>query len=71
MKIGSLVLFFHGKSCFCGAPIFPLARCDGATSIITFQMAVIHVLTLSEMHPDAVTTAYGPLADFITIGKHA
>ena len=51
----------------------PLARCDGATSIIAFQMDVIHVLTLSEMHPDAVTTAYGPLADFITIarGEHS
>ena len=24
---------------------------------------------LSEMHPDAVTTAYGPLADFITIAR--
>ena len=47
----------------------PLARRDGATSIITFQMDVIHVLTLSEMHPDAATTAYGPLADFITIAR--
>jgi homoserine dehydrogenase len=45
----------------------PLAGCDGATSIILFQMDVIHGLTLSEIHPDAVTTAYGPLADFITI----
>ncbi len=47
----------------------PLAGCDGATSIILFQMDVIHGLTLSEIHPDAVTTAYGPLADFITIAK--
>jgi homoserine dehydrogenase len=47
----------------------PLARCDGATSIITFQMDVIHVLTLSEMHPDAVTTAYGPLADLVAIAR--
>ena len=46
-----------------------LAGCDGATSIILFQMDVIHGLTLSEIHPDAVTTAYGPLADFITIAK--
>jgi homoserine dehydrogenase len=46
-----------------------LARCDGATSIITFQMDVIHVLTLSEMHPDAVTTAYGPLADLVAIAR--
>jgi len=29
----------------------------------------IHGLTLSEIHPDAVTTAYGPLADFITIAQ--
>jgi homoserine dehydrogenase len=47
----------------------PLAGCDGATSIILFQMDVIHGLTLSEIHPDAVTTAYGPLADFVTIAK--
>jgi homoserine dehydrogenase len=47
----------------------PLAGCDGATSIILFQMDVIHGLTLSEIHPDAVTTAYGPLADFITIAR--
>ena len=47
----------------------PLARCDGATSILMFQMDVIHGLTLSELHPDAVTTAYGPLADFITIAR--
>ena len=47
----------------------PLAGCDGATSIILFQMDVIHGLTLSEIHPDAVTTAYGPLADFLTIAR--
>jgi homoserine dehydrogenase len=47
----------------------PLAGCDGATSIIIFQMDVIHGLTLSEIHPDAVTTAYGPLADFVTIAR--
>lgn len=47
----------------------PLAGCDGATSIIVFQMDVIHALTLSEIHPDAVTTAYGPLADLITIAR--
>ena len=46
-----------------------LAGCDGATSIILFQMDVIHGLTVSEIHPDAVTTAYGPLADFITIAR--
>ena len=47
----------------------PLSGCAGATSIILFQMDVIHGLTLSEIHPDAVTTAYGPLADFITIAR--
>ena len=47
----------------------PLAGCDGATSIIVFQMDVIHALTLSELHPDAVTTAYGPLADLIAIAR--
>ena len=47
----------------------PLAGADGATSIILFQMDVIHGLTLSELHPDAVTTAYGPLADLVTIAR--
>ncbi len=47
----------------------PLAGVDGATSIVLFQMDVIHGLTLSELHPDAVTTAYVPLADFITIAR--
>jgi homoserine dehydrogenase len=46
-----------------------LAGADGATSIILFQMDVIHGLTLSELHPDAVTTAYGPLADLVTIAR--
>jgi homoserine dehydrogenase len=50
-------------------PDDPLAGCDGATSIIVFQMDVIHALTLSELHPDAVTTAYGPLADLVTIAR--
>lgn len=47
----------------------PLSGCDGATSIILFQMDVIHGLTLSEIHPDAVTTAYGPLVDFLVIAR--
>jgi homoserine dehydrogenase len=47
----------------------PLAGCEGATSIMLFQMDVIHGLTLSELHPDAVTTAYGPLADLVTIAR--
>jgi homoserine dehydrogenase len=58
----------------------PLAGCDGATStpalaagasVIVFQMDVIHALTLSQLHPDAVTTAYGPLADLIAIARTA
>jgi homoserine dehydrogenase len=47
----------------------PLAGCEGATSIILFQMDTIHGLTLSELHPDAATTAYGPLADLVTIAR--
>jgi len=47
----------------------PLARCEGATSIILFQTDVIHGLTLSELHPDAITTAYGPLADLVSIAR--
>lgn len=47
----------------------PIARAEGATSIILFQTDVIHGLTLSELHPDAVTTAYGPLADLVTIAQ--
>ncbi len=44
----------------------PLASVRGASSIIQFQMDTLYGLTLSEQDPDAVTTAYGPLADFIT-----
>jgi hypothetical protein len=29
-------------------------------------MDTIYGLTLGEQNPDAITTAYGPLADFIT-----
>jgi homoserine dehydrogenase len=47
----------------------PLASCSDATSIIVFQMDVIHALTLSELHPDAITTAYGPLADLVAIAR--
>jgi homoserine dehydrogenase len=47
----------------------PLAGCEGATSIIVFQLDTIHGLTLSELHPDAVTTAYGPLADLVAIAR--
>jgi homoserine dehydrogenase len=44
----------------------PLASARGASSIIQFQMDTLYGLTLSEQDPDAATTAYGPLADFIT-----
>ncbi|MGH2523580.1 MAG: homoserine dehydrogenase, partial [Anaerolineales bacterium] len=47
----------------------PLASVNGANSIITFEMDTLYGLTLSEQNPDAVTTAYGPLADFIAIAR--
>lgn len=47
----------------------PLAQVRGASSIVHFEMDTIYGLTLSEHDPDAVTTAYGPLADFITIAQ--
>lgn len=47
----------------------PLASVRGASSMIQFQMDTLYGLTLSEQDPDAITTAYGPLADFITIAK--
>lgn len=47
----------------------PLASVRGASSIIQFQMDTLYGLTLSEQDPDAMTTAYGPLADFITIAQ--
>ena len=47
----------------------PLAAVRGASSMVQFQMDTIYGLTLSEQDPDAITTAYGPLADFITIAK--
>jgi len=34
----------------------------GDGSVFLFQMDLIHGLTLSEIRPDTVTTAYGPLA---------
>jgi homoserine dehydrogenase len=45
----------------------PLASVNGPNAIVTFEMDTLHSLTLSEQHPDAVTTAYGPLADFISL----
>ncbi len=47
----------------------PLAGINGTSSIVIFEMDTIYGLTLSEIGGDAVTTAYGPLADFITIAK--
>jgi hypothetical protein len=37
--------------------------------MIQFQMDTLYGLTLSEQDPDVMTTAYGPLADFIAIVK--
>lgn len=45
----------------------PIAGVNGPDSIVTFEMDTIYGLTLSEQHPDAITTAYGPFADFLTI----
>lgn len=47
----------------------PLANINGASSILIFELDTLHGLALSEINPDAVTTAYGPLADFITIAR--
>jgi len=44
----------------------PLASVNGPNSVVTFEMDTIYSLTLSEQNPDAITTAYGPLADFVT-----
>lgn len=49
----------------------PLASVNGANSIITLEMDTLYGLTLSEQNPDAVTTAYGPLADFITLVRNS
>jgi homoserine dehydrogenase len=49
----------------------PLASVNGANSIITFETDTLYGLTLSEQNPDAVTTAYGPLADFITLVRNS
>lgn len=47
----------------------PLASVNGPNSIVTFEMDTIYGLTISEQNPDAVTTAYGPFADFMTIAR--
>jgi hypothetical protein len=38
-------------------------------AIVPRTEAIVHALTLSELHPDAVTTAYGPLADLVAIAN--
>ncbi len=47
----------------------PLASVNGPNSVVTFEMDTLYSLTLSEQNPDAITTAYGPLADFVTIAQ--
>lgn len=48
----------------------PLANVNGPDSIVTFEMDTLYSLTISEQRPDAVTTAYGPFADFLTAVTH-
>ena len=45
----------------------PIANVNGPDSIVTFEMDTLYSLTVSEQRPDALTTAYGPFADFLTI----
>jgi homoserine dehydrogenase len=47
----------------------PLASVRGSTSLVHFEMDTLYGLTLSEQNGDAVTTAYGLLADFINAVK--
>lgn len=47
----------------------PLASVNGTSSIVIFEMDTIYGLALSEIGGDAITTAYGPLADFISIAR--
>lgn len=46
-----------------------LANTRGSDSIVTFETDTLHALTLSEHRADVDTTAYGLLADFITIAR--
>jgi homoserine dehydrogenase len=46
-----------------------LANINGTSSLVVFEMDTIYGLTISEIGGDAVTTAYGPLADFISIAR--
>lgn len=47
----------------------PLASVNGTSSIVIFEMDTIYGLSVSEIGGDAVTTAYGPLADFIRVAQ--
>jgi homoserine dehydrogenase len=49
----------------------PLANVNGPDSLVTFEMDTLYSLTISEQRPDAITTAYGPFADFLTIARQA
>lgn len=49
----------------------PLANVNGPDSIVTFEMDTLYSLTVSEQRPDAVTTAYGPFADFLGLARRA
>jgi homoserine dehydrogenase len=43
----------------------PMARVDGTSSIVTFEMDVLPALTMIEHDPGLRITAYGMLADFV------
>jgi homoserine dehydrogenase len=47
----------------------PLANVNGPDSLVTFEMDTLYSLTISEQRPDAITTAYGPFADFLTVAR--
>ena len=47
----------------------PLANVNGSDSLAIFETDTLYRLNVSEGGADAYTTAYGPLADFITISK--
>ncbi len=50
-------------------PTDPLANVNGSDSLAIFETDTLYRLNLSEGGADAYTTAYGPLADFVTISK--
>lgn len=47
----------------------PLANVNGSDSLAIFETDTLYRLNLSEGGADAYTTAYGPLADFVTISR--